>query len=242
MASIWAIGELAGGQPTRLTLELATLARQLAAAAGAEATTVLIGPGATDAGAAVAAYGPAVLAIDGSEAEGPVALTAAANLVPLLADRTPDVVLIGATPDGKDLAGMLVGLTDYPILVNASAVTWEDRGPHVEMSIFGGRLLTPSRFEQPRGSVLVRLAAVAAEPAPVAGTVETVAVEPAKLPAVAVTDRVERQGARASIEEARVIVGGGRGVGGADGFAVIQDLADALGGAVGATRAAVDAG
>ncbi len=62
------------------------------------------------------------------------------------------------------------------------------------------------------------------------------------MPAVAVVDRIEEAGAAASIDDARVIVAGGRGVGGPDGFGLVQDLADALGGAVGATRAAVDSG
>ena len=50
-------------------------------------------------------------------------------LAPLIAERAPDWVLIGATPDGKDLAGALLGLTDLPILVNGSGVTWADDGP-----------------------------------------------------------------------------------------------------------------
>jgi len=62
------------------------------------------------------------------------------------------------------------------------------------------------------------------------------------LPAVKVVERVSEAGAQASIEEARIIVAGGRGVGGPDGFGIVEQLAEALGGAVGATRAAVDSG
>jgi electron transfer flavoprotein alpha subunit len=242
MASIWAIGELAEGQPTRLTLELATLARELAAAAGGQARSVLIGPGAAAAAGQVAAYGPGVLAVETLDEPIPAASAIAARLLPMVIERHPDVLLIGASADGKDLAGTLVGLTDYPILVNASAVRWVDPGPEAEMSTFGGRLVTQSRFEQPRGIVLVRLAATSADVAPRAGAVEEVTVAASTLPTVRVGDRVAREGAAAPIEEARIIVGGGRGVGGPDGFRAIEDLAAALGGAVGATRAAVDAG
>jgi electron transfer flavoprotein alpha subunit len=91
--------------------------------------------------------------------------------------------------------------------------------------------------------VLVRPASVVAEEASAAGSVESVDVgEVTQLPAVQVVDSVAEAGAAASIEEARIIVGGGRGVGSPEGFRQVEELADALGGAVGATRAVVDSG
>src|SRR5688500_15447292 len=136
MAGIWAVGEIADGSPTRLTLELATLARQLAEAAGEEARTVLIGAGAATAADEAARYGPDVLALEVDTADGPAPNAVAPLLAGLVEERTPDYLLIGASNDGKDVAGLLVGLTDLPILVSGAGVEWADGGPRVEMSTF----------------------------------------------------------------------------------------------------------
>ncbi len=241
MSGILAIGEMALSSPTKLTLELATLARELGAASGQAASVLLCGPGAAVAALQVAAHGVTVLVAEGT-VDGPAAAGLGAQAAAVIADRVPDWVLVGASPDGKDVAGALVGLTDLPVLVNGSGVTWADGAPASEMSTFGGRLVTRSTIAGSRGIVVVRPGAVAAEPAAMPGTVEAIAVAIPVLAAVTVVESVAQAAATAAIEEARVIVGGGRGVGGPEGFDIIQGLADAFGGAVGATRAVVDAG
>ena len=242
MAEIWAVGEIADGQPTKLTLELATLARWLAEASGGQARTLIVGEGAQQAASAVAPYGP-VTAVEASIAGKPVASVVAPRIAALIATRQPSFVLVGASNDGKDIAGMLVGLTDLPILYNGAAVDWADTAPRVEMSTFGGKLVTHSTFNGTRGIVVVRAATVTAEAAATAGQVEVATLDTvSELPAVKVVDSITEAGAAAPIEEARIIVGGGRGVGSQEGFRMIEALAEALGGAVGATRAVVDAG
>jgi electron transfer flavoprotein alpha subunit len=245
MATIWAIGELVDGAPTKLTLELATLARQLAEASGGSAAAVLVGEGASTAGSDVAKYVATVLAADTEESlnDRPVGAVVAPRVAALIAQRAPGFVLVGASNDGKDVAGMLVALTDLPILYNGAAADWADQAPRVEMSTFGGKLVTHSTFNGTRGIVVVRAGSVTAEPAPSAGDVETVALDGVSdLVKVTLIDSVSEAGAAAPIEEARIIVGGGRGVGSPEGFKMIEDLAEAMGGAVGATRAVVDAG
>jgi electron transfer flavoprotein alpha subunit len=242
--AIWALGEIADGRPTHLSRELATLAGRLAGESGTTAASVLVAPGARAAAGELAGSGPDVIAMEPTTSgAGPVAAAAAPQVAALVAERAPSYLLIGATPDGKDLAGHLQALLGWGVLVNAASVGWVEVAPDAEMSVFGGRLVTHSRLVAERGIVLVRPGACAAQDASVSGRVEVVP-EAAVAPLAAVTrlERVVEAAAEAPIEEAAVIVAGGRGIGGPEGFGVIRDLADALGGAIGATRAVVDAG
>jgi electron transfer flavoprotein alpha subunit len=152
-------------------------------------------------------------------------------------------VCIGAGPDGRDIAGALSGLTGRGVLANAVAARWADGGPIATHSVFGGKLVTESALRDGRGIVTVRPNSVTAAPASVPGVVEPLdAGEPLRQPAVEIIDRIEAAETAVSIDDARIIVAGGRGVGGPDGFGLVGDLAEVLGGAVGATRAAVDSG
>ncbi|MBI3751248.1 MAG: electron transfer flavoprotein subunit alpha/FixB family protein [Chloroflexi bacterium] len=243
---VWVVAETnADGSLAKSSGELATLARSLSEAGAGQAAGVLV---AADAGAAaqeLATYLPRVVAISDAGLAGHAwGQPAAARIAAALADEPPGTILAGAGPDGRDVAGTLLAILDGAVLVNATAVAWADGAASVEMGVFGGKLITTSTFAHAGWKIVtVRPNAVTASAAASAGVVETRAGggEPG-VPLVKVIDRLAESGAAVSIDDARVIVAGGRGIGGPEGFALVQDLADRLGGAVGATRAAVDAG
>lgn len=241
--SVLAIGETIDGRPTRLTLEVATLATRLAAGSGPVARVLLVGSDAAAAAPEVAAHGPDVLIVPSADASMPFAAAAAGPAIKALGSSEPLLVLLGASPDGKDLAGTLVGLTDLPVLASAAGVSGSADTPEVTVSAWGGRLITTSRFTLDRGIILVRPGSVSAAPAATAGRISQFPPSDARpVPDVRVVERVREDAARVSIDDARAIVGGGRGLAGPEGFGLLEELAHELGGAVGATRAAVDSG
>jgi electron transfer flavoprotein alpha subunit len=248
MGELWVIAEPGpDGGLARVSTEVATLARGLGQASGRDVVGIAVAAAPEGIANDLAAYLPRVIVVTEPSTDGhawsvPAAAAVAARLE--ASPELPDAILVGAGPDGRDFAGALSALTGFGVLTNATAVTWSDDGPSVEMSAFGGKLVTTSAFTNGRGIVTVRPNVTTAEPADAPG-----AVEPwerpsggSSLPVVPVVERVSEAGAAAPIEEARVIVAGGRGIGGPDGFALVEQLAEVLGGTVGATRAAVDSG
>jgi electron transfer flavoprotein alpha subunit len=244
MGALWVVGEPGPEHGlARIGTEVATLVRELGAASGRDVLGIIVSAEPAEPAAALATYLPLVLTMqDPAAGELAWSAVAAAHIGALAMAEAPDAIFVGAGPDGRDLAGALSALTGLGVLANATGVAWADSGPTIEMSVFGGKLLTTSGFSTGRGIVTVRPNVANAVPAAEFGKVEPRGAHGRALPAVRVVERVSEAGAAAPIEEAKIIVSGGRGVGGPGGFELVEQLAGALGGAVGATRAAVDSG
>ena len=146
--TIWVVAETgADGALAKSSTEVATLARILAEAGGASAAGIVVAADPKAAADELAGYLPRVVAIAEPAASGNAwAQVAAQRVAAFLAGESPAAVLTGAGPDGRDVAGTLAALLERPVLVNATAVTW-DGGPSVEMSVFGGKLVTTSAFD-----------------------------------------------------------------------------------------------
>jgi electron transfer flavoprotein alpha subunit len=243
---IYFVAEFSGGSPARSALELAAGARQLAADAGGQAVALAYGDGASGA-AALGAAGAARAIVLGDERRPAVTYAPAAAAV--LRDGQPLAVLAPATPDGRDLASALVGLLGVPAFAPVRAVTISDGRLTTEQATLQGSVVTVSAADDvaPRPAVVRVLPNTFAPLEGGAGSAEVSDAPPvardSPLGNVRIVESHAEEQAAANLEEAEMIVSGGRGVGGPEGFEMLQQLADALGNAaVGASRAAADAG
>jgi electron transfer flavoprotein alpha subunit len=239
VAEILVLAEHAGGEVKKVTCELITLARRFG-----EPAVVLAGAGAEQGRQRCAEFGAARVYTAGDAVfDDYVVAPTAELLAQLVRDKAPALVLIAGTAEGKEIAARLAVKTDSGLLTDAVDLTPDQDGkPVAEQSIFGGATVVHSRVTRGTPIVAVRPHAVAPEPASGAAEASPVALA-AAVGGAKITGRVVAQRSdRPDLTEASIVVSGGRGTGGAEGFGVIEQLADALGAAVGASRAVTDAG
>jgi len=239
MAEVLVLAEHSGETVKKVTCELLTLARRFG-----EPAVVWAGPGAAAARERLAEFGAAkVYVADGQEFDDYVVAPKAELLASLVASGSPAAVLVASTPEGREVAARLAIKTGSGLITDAV-----DIGDDLvaEQSIFGGAIVVNSRVTAGVPIIAVRPNATTPAPAPAPGAAEIVpagtdVTDAAK--GARITERVVQQGGeRPELTEASIVVSGGRGVGNAENFALIEKLADALGAAVGASRAATDAG
>ncbi len=235
MAEVLVVVERAGDSVAKPTLELLTLARRLG-----EPVAVVFGGGADALAASLGEYGAQrVLAVtDPAVTEFWVAPKAEA-LAQLAGTIGPAAVLLSSTTEGKEIAGRLAIKLGSGLITDATDIAADGT---TTQSVFAGNWTVSATVTQGVPVVTVKPNAVAPERAPASAAVEQAAVtisEGARMARIVATEPRAASG-RPELTEAAIVVSGGRGTGGD--FAPVEELADALGGAVGASRAAVDSG
>ena len=238
MAEVLVLVEHADGAPKKVTAELITAARVLgepaAVVVGKPGTAAALTDALKEAGAAK------IYVAESDDVENYLITPYVDVLASLVEQNSPAGVLLAASADGKEIAGRLAARVGAGILTDVVEVKEGGKAVH---SIFGGAFTVEAESTGELPVITVRPGAI--EAVPQAGAGEVVNVE---VPAQGenATKIVKREpavaGDRPELTEASVVVSGGRGVGSAEGFKVVEELADVLGGAVGASRAAVDSG
>jgi electron transfer flavoprotein alpha subunit len=237
MTEILVLVDHVDGAVRKPTLELLTIARRLG-----EPSAVFLGTGAANATETLGKYGArTVYVVDAPEIDGFLVAPKAEALAAVAAQASPGAILVTATAEGKEIGARVAVRLGSGIITDAVDV---DADGVASQSVLAGSFLVTAKVTHGTPVIAVKPNAAAPEEAPVTAAVENVAVDfsdAAKGAAITAVAPRAKSG-RPELAEAAIVVSGGRGVGSAEGFAVIEALADSLGAAVGASRAATDAG
>ncbi|MEV7087496.1 electron transfer flavoprotein subunit alpha/FixB family protein [Streptomyces sp. NPDC093085] len=240
MAEVLVYIDHVDGAVGKPALELLTLARRIG-----EPVAVALGDGATDTVDTLAEHGAArVLTHDASEYADYLVVPKVDALQTAYEQVSPAAVLVPSSAEGKEIAARLALRIGSGIITDAIDLQAGEEGPVATQSVFAASFTTKSRVSRGTPVITVKPNSAAVDAAPAAGAVEALSVAFSdKATGTKVTSRTPRASTgRPELTEAAIVVSGGRGVNGAENFAIIEALADSLGAAVGASRAAVDAG
>ncbi|GGV97857.1 electron transfer flavoprotein subunit alpha [Streptomyces gelaticus] len=240
MAEVLVYVDHVDGAVRKPTLELLTLARRIG-----EPVAVAVGGGAAGTAGVLAEHGAVrVLTAEAPEFADYLVVPKVDALQAAHDAVSPVAVLVPSSAEGKEIAARLAVRIGSGVITDAVDLEAGEQGPVATQSAFAASFTTRSRVSRGTPVITVKPNSAPVEAAPAAGAVEALAVSfSAQATGTKVLSRTPRESTgRPELTEAAIVVSGGRGVNGAENFAVIEALADSLGAAVGASRAAVDAG
>lgn len=240
MSGVLVLVEAVNGTVRKASLELLTLARRLG-----EPAALVCGPADDALLKLLGEYGAThVYAVENPDLEEFLVAPKAEALAVVVRRTAPAAVLVTADHEGTEVAARAAVRLDSGIITDAVDVVAGDGGPLVTQSVFAGSWTTQSQVVRGTPVITVRPNAVAPEAAPVEPVVETVTVDVgAGDRGARIAQRTPKTGTgRPDLADASVVIAGGRGMGSAEAFALLERLADSLGGAVAASRAATDLG
>ena len=235
MSEVLVLVDHVDGAVRKITNELLTIARRLG-----EPSAVFIGSLSDDAAAALKSFGAEkIYVVDDADIKGYLVAPKAQVLAQLVGSASPAAVLVSASAEGKEIAGRLAVKTDSGLITDAVDV---QAGPVTTQSVFAGSFTVTAKVTKGTPIIAVKPNAATPEAVDGAGAVENVSVSisDAAKGARVVSSEPRKASGRPELTEAAIVVSGGRGTGG--NFEPVEALADALGAAVGASRAAVDSG
>ena len=247
--NVWVFAEQNGGQIVPVVFEILTEARTIAEKLGVGLSAVLMGHEIADQAEALLAYGAqTVYVCDAPVFKEYTTAAVTQQLAALIGQYAPAVLFIGATHNGRDLGPRLASRLNTGLTADCTSLDVDLEKGDLLMTrpAFGGNLMAtivcPSHRPQ---MATVRPGVFKAIPATPPSNAQVVTVSPQILPEACRTEVlriVKEKSGEEDIARANIIVAGGRGLGSAAGFDLLQQLADCLGGTVAASRAAVDAG
>ena len=238
MAAIWVYCEIYAGRPAPVALELLAKAAELG-----EATAILLGKDAASAAMVAGEHGAARAIVDPNPAyDEHLAPAAVETLATLVRERQPALLLFATTYDSRDVASRLAARLDTGVVTNATGIEAADDGFRL-LTPWGASTIAVCALTTPGTQiVLVRPKAFTAIQTGGSCAVEEISGALGAATAIRVVETVEESAQGPLLSDSKIVISGGRGLGNADNFALIEELAAVLGGAVGASRAVVDAG
>jgi electron transfer flavoprotein alpha subunit len=247
MSELLVLIDHSAGQPRKISLQLLAAARAVAPELGVEVAAVWLGPGAAEAAGTLGAHGAVrVHHWDSEDAKGFVTVPQVDALAQLVDAAAPAALIFASSNHVKDVAARLAMRVGGGVITDATGLAVEGGALLATKEVFGGDVITTSRVAE--GSFpVVGIAANAFAAEESGGAAATVVPFDVTLSdastAAPVTEVVMQASAdRPDIAEAAIVISGGRGLGDASGFELLEQLADLLGAGVGASRAATDAG